>query len=69
MQRDELILLAEYNTAIEAEMAKNILACAGIRAQIENEYMTTLYPGVIRAKLMVLEPEYKQAKMLLRLRD
>ena len=69
MQRDELILLAEYNTAIEAEMAKNILACAGIRAQIENEYMTTLYPGVIRAKLMVLEPEYKHAKMLLRLRD
>lgn len=69
MQRDELILLAEYNTAIEAEMAKNILACAGIRAQIENEYMTTLYPGVIRAKLMVLEPEYKQAKMLLRLHD
>ena len=69
MQRDELILLAEYNTAIEAEMAKNILACAGIRAQIENEYVTTLYPGVIRAKLMVLEPEYKQAKMLLRLRD
>ena len=69
MQRDELILLAEYNTAIEAEMAKNIRACAGIRAQIENEYMTTLYPGVIRAKLMVLEPEYKQAKMLLRLHD
>ena len=69
MQRDELILLAEYNTAIEAEMAKNILACAGLRAQIENEYMTTLYPGVIRAKLMVLEPEYKQAKMLLRLHD
>ena len=69
MQRDELILLAEYNTAIEAEMAKSILACAGIRAQIENEYMTTLYPGVVRAKLMVMEQEYKQAKMLLRLRD
>ena len=69
MQRNELILLAEYNTAIEAEMAKNILACAGIHAEIENEYMTTLYPGVIRAKLMVVAPEYKQAKMLLRLRD
>ena len=69
MQSEELILLAEYNTAIEAEMAKNILACAGILAEIENEYMTTLYPSVIRARLMVLEREYKQAKMLLRLHD
>ena len=69
MQRDELVVLAEYNSAVEAEMAKSILACAGIRAQIENEYMTTLYPGVVRAKLVVAESEYKQAKTLLRLRD
>ena len=69
MQRDELILLAEYNTAIEAEMAKNILACAGIRAQIENEYMTTLYPGVIRARLVVDAEDYRQAKTLLRIRE
>lgn len=69
MQRDELVVLAEYNSAVEAEMAKSILACAGIRAQIENEYMTTLYPGVVRAKLVVAESKYKQAKTLLRLRD
>ena len=69
MQRDELVVLAEYNSAVEAEMAKSILACAGIRAQIENEYMTTLYPGVVRAKLVVAESEYKQAKTLLRLHD
>jgi hypothetical protein len=69
MQKDELKVVAEYNTEVEAEMAKSILACAGIHAQIENEYMTTLYPGVVHARLVVLESEYKQAKMLLRLHD
>ena len=69
MQVDELVAVAEYATAVEAEMAKSILACAGIRAEIENEYMTTLYPGVIRARLVVSEVEYKQAKTLLRLHD
>jgi hypothetical protein len=69
MQVDELVVVAEYATAVEAEMAKNILACAGIRAQIDNEYMTTLYPGVIRARLVVSEWDYKQAKTLLRLRE
>ena len=68
MQVRELVVLAEYNTAIEAEMVKNILACAGICAQIENEYMTMLYPGVIRARLVVLSTDYKQAKALLRIR-
>ena len=66
---DEMIVVAEYNTAVEAEMAKNILACAGIRAWIENVYMATLYPGVIRAKLMVAADNFKQAKTLLRLRE
>ena len=69
MQVDELVVVAEYNSAVEAEMAKSILACAGIYAQIENEYMTTLYPGVIRARLVVNDKDYKQARTLLRLRD
>ena len=69
MQVDELVVLAEYNTAIEAEMAKNILACAGIFAYIDNEYMTTLYPGVVRARLVVAEHDFKQAKVLLRIRE
>ena len=69
MQTEEFVVLAEYASAVEAEMAKSILACAGIRAQIENEYMTTLYPGVIRAKLVVFEKDYKQAKTLLRIHD
>ena len=69
MQVEELVVVAEYNSAVEAEMAKSILACAGIRAQIENEYMTTLYPGVIRARLVVNDQDYKPARKLLRLRD
>ena len=66
---DEMIMVAEYNTAVEAEMAKSILACAGIQAWVENEYMATLYPGVIHTKLMVAEEDFKQAKTLLRLRE
>lgn len=69
MQKDELKVVAEYNTEVEAEMAKSILACAGIHAQIENEYMTTLYPGVIRARLVVDAGDFKQARTLLRLRE
>jgi hypothetical protein len=69
MQVEELVVVAEYNTAIEAEMAKSILACAGIDAQIENEYMTTLYPGVIRARLVVADEDFHQARTLLRIRE
>ena len=69
MQVEELVVVAEYATAVEAEMAKSILACAGIHAEVDNEYMTTIYPGVIRARLVVSDGDYKQAKTLLRLRD
>jgi hypothetical protein len=69
MQVEELVVVAEYNTAVEAEMAKNLLACAGIRAQIENEYMTTIYPGVIHTRLVVSERDMMQARTLLRLHD
>ena len=67
--QNEFLVLAEYNSATEAEMAKSILACAGIHAHIDDEYMTTLYPGVIRARLMVSADDYKQAKMLLRIHE
>jgi hypothetical protein len=69
MQQDEFVVLAEYNSAIEAEMAKSILACAGIHAHIDDEYMTTLYPGVVRARLVVSSEDCRQAKMLLRLHE
>ena len=69
MRVEELVLVAEFNTTTEAEMAKSILACAGIHSQIENEYMTMLYPGVIRTRLMVDEGDFAQARILLRIRE
>jgi hypothetical protein len=69
MRVEELVVVAEYNSSIEAEMARSILLCAGIKADVENEYMTTIYPGVIRARLVVSEDDYEQAKTLLRIRE
>lgn len=69
MHVDEFVIVAEYSSAVEAEMAKSILACAGIHSHIDNEYMTTLYPCVIRARLVVNDSDYKQARALLRIRE
>ena len=66
MQVIERVVVAEYNTSVEAEMAKSILACAGIRSTIKNQYATL--PGV-RVQLLVAESDYRQALTLLRLRD
>ena len=53
MQVEELIVVAEYNTAVEAEMAKKILACAGISARIRSENATALFSGGVRTRLVV----------------
>lgn len=66
IQVDERVVVAEYNTSVEAEMAKSILACAGIEATIDNQY--TILPGT-RARLIVAASDYRQALTLLRLRD
>ncbi len=68
MQTDELVVIAEYNTSIEAEMAKNILSCAGIRVEIRNSLMSTIYPGVIPSQLIVAAEDAEQAKFLLQTR-
>ena len=69
MKVEELVVVAEYNSTIEAERARSILLCAGINANVENEYMATIYPGVIRTRLIVSEEDYEQAKTLLRIRE
>lgn len=66
MTDNALTLLAEYNTSMEAELAKSLLGSAGIFAEIENEYMSSLYPtGVIPTKLLVREADLEQARRLL----
>ncbi len=65
MERRELVVLAEYNSPMEAELAKSMLASAGIYAELENEFMSTLYPPAVPCRLMVCEDELEQAKGLL----
>ena len=68
MQTEELVVVAEYNNTVEAEMAKSILSCAGIHADIRNALMSNIYPGVIPSQLVVAAEDAEQAKTLLEIR-
>lgn len=68
MQVEEWVVVAEYNTSLEAEVAKSLLVSAGIDAEIRNEYMSTLYPSVIPSQLIVPEKDAEQAELLLKQR-
>ena len=66
MQDDTLVVLAEYNTITEAEIAMSMLDSAGIWATIRNEYMSAIYPiGTMPAQLVVKEEDAKRAAELL----
>ena len=66
MQDDTLVVLAEYNTVTEAEIAKSMLDSAGIWSTIRNEYMSAIYPiGTMPAQVVVRETDYEKAKDLL----
>ena len=60
-----LVVLAEYNSPMEAELAKSLLTSAGIYTELENEFMSTLYPLAVPCRLMVCEEDLEQAKGLL----
>ena len=60
-----LVVLAEYKSPMEAELAKSLLTSAGIYAELENEFMSTLYPPAVPCRLMVCEEDLEQAKGLL----
>ena len=66
MQDDSMIVLAEYNTITEAEIAKSMLDSAGIWSTIRNEYMSAIYPiGTMPAQVVVREEDCEKAKDLL----
>lgn len=67
MQSQELVIIAEYNSYMEAEMAKSIVASAGIYAEIRNKYMSTAYAVAIPPQLLVPYDDVEQAKVLLRI--
>lgn len=66
MIAETLVVLREWNTVMEAEMAKSILDDAGIYSMIRNEYMSAIYPiGTMPAQLVVKEEDVKKAEALL----
>ena len=67
MQNQELIVIAEFNSYIEAEMAKSVIISAGIYAEIRTEYMSTAYAVAIPPQLLVPYEDVEQAKALLRI--
>ena len=69
MRDETLVVLAEYNTLMEAEITKSILDSAVIESTIRNEYMSTLYPvGTMPAQIVVRESDMERAQSLLKLR-
>ena len=69
MRDETLVVLAEYNPLMEAEITKSILDSAGIESTIRNEYMSTLYPvGTMPAQIVVRESDMERAQSLLKLR-
>lgn len=67
MKEGSQIVLAEYNTLMEAEIAKSMLDSAGIESTIRNEYMSTIYPiGTMPAQLVVRKEDFERAQDLLR---
>ena len=58
MQDETMVVLAEYNTVTEAEIAKSMLDSAGIWSMIRNEYMSAIYPiGTMPAQVVVREED------------
>lgn len=69
MVETTFVILAEYNTLVEAEIAKSILGSADIKSIIRNEFMSTIYPiGTMPAQLVVCEEDFLKAKALIGLR-
>ena len=67
MQDETMVVLAEYNTITEAEIAKSMLDSTGIWSMIRNEYMSAIYPiGTMPAQVVVREEDAEKAKAMLR---
>lgn len=63
MQDETMVVLAEYNTITEAEIAKSMLDSAGIWSMIRNEYMSAIYPiGTMPAQVVVRPEDAEKAR-------
>ena len=63
MQDETMVVLAEYNTITEAEIAKSMLDSAGIWSMIRNEYMSAIYP--MPAQVVVRPEDVEKARAML----
>lgn len=69
MIEETLVVIQNYNTLAEAEIAKSMLASAGIESALRNEYASTLYPTVaFPVQLVVRSEDEAEARELLSLR-
>ncbi|MBR5850551.1 MAG: DUF2007 domain-containing protein [Alistipes sp.] len=62
MQNQTFVVLAEYNSLAEAEIAKSRLQSAEIWVDIRNEYMSTLNPIGGAVQLVVRPEELERAQ-------
>lgn len=65
MKDETLVVLEEYNTLAEAQIARSILGSAGIEASIRNEYMSMSFPVATPAQLVVRESDMERARAVL----
>lgn len=65
MQTETFVVVAEYNTLAEAEIAKSILQSANIWVDIRNEYMSTLNAIGGAATIVVRSEDHDEAKRIL----
>ena len=68
MQTETFVVVAEYNTLAEAEIAKSILQSANIWVDIRNEYMSTLNAIGGAATIVVRSEDLEAARKTLNLR-
>lgn len=69
MHTSDLVVIAEYTSYTEAQMAKSVVASAGIYAEVRNQHMSTAYAVAIPAQLLVPCDDAEQACILLGLRQ
>ena len=65
MQTETFVVVAEYNTLAEAQIAKSFLQDANIWVDIRNEYMSTLNAIGGAASLVVRSEDFDEAKRIL----
>lgn len=66
MKHDTMVVLTEYDTITQAEIAKSFLDKAGIWSMINNEYMSTIYPtGIMPAQIIVMQQDRSAAQKIL----